>query len=140
MSRMRVTHAMLLNVIAREGDPFEAMRRLLRDNHEDGRAQVRLVRRAVAQYRALLAAGVVERVDPPGADGRTVRLVEGLQLGLRAEPAAVDVRPRRLRRARPGGRRRTPSTWSPSSRPPSRTRGRCSARRSTRRAARRSAR
>ena len=64
VSRMRVTHAMLLNVIAREGDPFEAMRRLLRDNHEDRRAQVRLVRRAVAQYRALLAAGVVERGRP----------------------------------------------------------------------------
>ena len=30
---------------------------------------------------ALLAAGVVERVDPPDEDGRTVRLVEGLQLG-----------------------------------------------------------
>ncbi len=81
VSRMRVSHAMLLNVIARDGDPFEAMRRLLRDNHEDGRAQVRLVRRAVAQYRALLAAGVVEVIDPPGRDGRTMRLVEDLQLG-----------------------------------------------------------
>ena len=78
---MRVSHAMLLNVIAREGNPLEAMRRLLRDNHEDGRAQVRLVRRAVAQHRALLAAGVVVPVDPPDADGRTVRLVDDLQLG-----------------------------------------------------------
>ena len=66
VSRMRVSHAMLLNVIARPGDPFVAMRRLLRDNHEEPRSQVRLVRRAVAQYRSLLAAGVVERVDPPG--------------------------------------------------------------------------
>jgi superfamily II RNA helicase len=81
VSRMRVSHSMLLNVIAREGNPVEAMRRLLRDNHEDGRAQVRLVRRAVAQYRALLAAGVVEVVDPPGQEGRTMRLVEDLQLG-----------------------------------------------------------
>ncbi|WP_188780552.1 DEAD/DEAH box helicase [Marmoricola endophyticus] len=81
VSRMRVTHAMLLNVIARDGDPFTAMRRLLRDNHEDGRAQVRLVRRAVAQYRSLLAAGVVEPLDTPAADGRTMRLVEDLQLG-----------------------------------------------------------
>jgi superfamily II RNA helicase len=80
-SRMRVTHGMLLNVIARPGNPFEAMRRLLRDNHEDGRSQVRLVRRAVAIHRSLLAAGVVERVDPPDADGRSVRLVENLQLG-----------------------------------------------------------
>ena len=81
VSRMRVSHSMLLNVIAREGNPFEAMRRLLRDNHEDSRQQVRLVRRAVAQYRALLSAGVVQLVDPPGEDGRTVRLLEGLQLG-----------------------------------------------------------
>jgi superfamily II RNA helicase len=79
-SRMRVTHGMLLNVIAREGNPFEALRHLLRDNHEDSRSQVRLVRRAVALYRTLLAAGVVEKVDPPGADGRTVRLVEDLPL------------------------------------------------------------
>src|SRR4051812_8374291 len=81
VSRMRVSHAMLLNVIAREGDPFAAMRRLLRDNHEDPRTQVRLVRRAVAQYRSLLAAGVVERVDPVGPDHRAVRLAEDLQLG-----------------------------------------------------------
>jgi superfamily II RNA helicase len=81
VSRMRVSHSMLLNVIARPGDPFAAMRRLLRDNHEDSRTQVRLVRRAVAQYRDLLAAGVVERVDPPDEDGRSVRLVEDLHLG-----------------------------------------------------------
>ena len=80
VSRMRVSHGMLLNVIAREGNPFEAMRRLLRDNHEDSRSQVRLVRRAIALYRTLLAAGVVERVDPIGEDGRGMRLVEDLQL------------------------------------------------------------
>ena len=80
VSRMRVTHGMLLNVIAREGDPFAAMRRLLRDNHEDPRSQVRLVRRAIALYRTLLTAGVVERVEPPGADGRGVRLTDDLQL------------------------------------------------------------
>jgi len=79
-SRMRVTHGMLLNVIAREGNPFETMRRLLRENHEDPRSQVRLVRRAVGIYRSLLAAGVVERLDPPAADGRGMRLVDDLQL------------------------------------------------------------
>ncbi|MGN6132483.1 MAG: DEAD/DEAH box helicase [Nocardioidaceae bacterium] len=80
-SRMRVTHAMLLNVLARPADagaPWTALRTLLRDNHEDGRTQVRLVRRAVAIYRSLLTAGVVERLDPPAADGRTCRLTEDL--------------------------------------------------------------
>ncbi|HET7351373.1 MAG TPA: DUF3516 domain-containing protein [Marmoricola sp.] len=79
VSRMRVTHAMLLNVIARPGDPAAAMRRLLRDNHEDERSQRRLMRLAAAQHRALLEAGVVELV-PRRPDGRRVRLVEGLQL------------------------------------------------------------
>ncbi|HSE70796.1 MAG TPA: DUF3516 domain-containing protein [Nocardioidaceae bacterium] len=81
VSRLRVSHSMLLNVIAREGDPFVAMRKLLRDNHEEPRSQVRLVRRAVAIYRTLLSAGVVERLDPPDETGRAVRLVEDLQLG-----------------------------------------------------------
>ncbi len=81
VSRMRVSHSMLLNVIAREGDPLDAMRRLLRDNHEESRNQVRLVRRAVAIYRTLLTAGVVQRLDPPDETGRTVRLIEDLQLG-----------------------------------------------------------
>ena len=81
VSRMRVTHAMVLNVMARQGDPFAAMRKLLRDNHEDPRRQVRHVRQAVQIYRSLLAAGVVERLDRPDADGRVSRLVEDLQLG-----------------------------------------------------------
>jgi superfamily II RNA helicase len=81
VSRMRVSHSMLLNVIARNGDPLPAMARLLRDNHEDRRSQVRLVRRAVAIYRSLLAAGVVERLTQPDDTGRLVRLVSDLQLG-----------------------------------------------------------
>ncbi len=79
-SRMRVNHSMLLNVIARPGNPAEAMRRLLTDNHEDARSRLRLMRLAAAQHRSLLAAGVVELLDPRGQDGRRVRLVEGLQL------------------------------------------------------------
>jgi len=79
VSRMRVSHSMLLNVIARPGNPAESMRRLLRENHEDPKSQLRLMRLAAAQHRALLAAGVVE-LTPPEEDGRRVRLVEGLQL------------------------------------------------------------
>ena len=81
VSRMRVSHSMLLNVIARDGDPFVSMRHLLRDNHEEPRRQVRLVRRAIEIYRTLLTAGVVERIDPPDETGRTVRLIEDLQFG-----------------------------------------------------------
>ncbi len=81
VSRMRVTHSMILGVLARDEDPLAAMRKLLRDNHEDPRRQVRLVRQAVQIYRSLLAAGVVEQLDTPDARGRIVRLVEDLQLG-----------------------------------------------------------
>ncbi len=78
--RMRVTHAMLLNLIARPGDPAAALRRLLRENHEDERSRRQLMRRAAAMHRSLLAAGVVELVRPAEPDGRRVRLVAGLQL------------------------------------------------------------
>jgi len=81
VSRMRVSHSMVLNVLARQEDPFAAMRRLLRDNHEEPRRQVRHVRQAVQIYRSLLAAGVVERLDAPDEHGRLARLVEDLQLG-----------------------------------------------------------
>jgi superfamily II RNA helicase len=77
-SQLRVSHAMLLHVIARPGDPFEAMRALLTDNHEDRPAQRRLIRDAIAAYRTLLAGGVVQRLDTPDADGRGVRLTVDL--------------------------------------------------------------
>lgn len=80
-SRMRVTHAMILNIVAREGDPFASMRRLLRDNHEDERRQRRLSRRAITLYRELLTAGVVRRLDEPLADGRQVELTADLHDG-----------------------------------------------------------
>ncbi len=73
-SSFGVSHAMLLNVIARGGDPFAAMRHLLTDNHEEPAAQRRHIRRAIAIARALLAGGVIERA------GDTYRLVADLQL------------------------------------------------------------
>ncbi len=78
-SRFRVTHAMLLSVIARPGNAFEAMRHLLEDNHEPRKNQLRDIRRAIAIYRSLLDGGVVERLDEPDAEGRIVRLTVDLQ-------------------------------------------------------------
>ncbi|MCW6008482.1 DUF3516 domain-containing protein [Micromonospora sp. CPCC 205371] len=54
-----VSHSMLLNVIGRPGDAFTAMRHLLTENHDDRSVQRKHIRRAIAIYRALLAAGVV---------------------------------------------------------------------------------
>jgi superfamily II RNA helicase len=78
-SRFRVSHAMLLSVIARPGNAFDAMRKLLEDNHEDRRAQLRHIRRAIAIYRSLVSGGVVERLPEPDEDGRFVRLTVDLQ-------------------------------------------------------------
>ena len=78
-SSFQVSHAMLLNVIARPADTFAAVRHLLEDNHEDRPAQRRHIRQAIAIYRALLAAGVVERLAEPDAAGRLVRLTVDLQ-------------------------------------------------------------
>ncbi|HUQ58169.1 DEAD/DEAH box helicase [Lentzea sp.] len=62
-SSFQVSHAMLLNVIGRHGGgAFAAMRHLLEDNHEDRPKQLKHIKRALAMYRALVAAGVVERV------------------------------------------------------------------------------
>lgn len=78
-SRFRVTHTMLLSVIARPGNAFDAMRHLLEDNHEPRKAQLRHIRRAIAIYRSLLDGGVVERLEKPDAEGRIVRLTVDLQ-------------------------------------------------------------
>jgi superfamily II RNA helicase len=75
VSSFAVSHAMLLNVVGRPGDTFSAVRHLLTDNHEDRPAQRRHIRRAIAIYRALLAAGVVERLPDS-----SVRLTVDLQL------------------------------------------------------------
>src|SRR6516165_400401 len=78
-SSFKVTHAMVLNVIARPGDAFAAMKHLLTDNHEDRAARRRHIHRAIEIYRALLAGGVVERLASPDAEGRFVRLTVDLQ-------------------------------------------------------------
>ena len=79
-SSFRVTHAMVLNVIARPGNAYAAMKHLLTDNHEERAAQRRHIHQAIAIYRALLAGGVVERLDEPDSEGRLVRLTVDLQL------------------------------------------------------------
>jgi superfamily II RNA helicase len=78
-SSFTVSHSMLLNVLDRPGDGCAALRHLLLDNHESRRAQRDHVRRAISIYRSLLAAGVVERLEVPDGQGRTVRVTVDLQ-------------------------------------------------------------
>ncbi|WP_006242769.1 DEAD/DEAH box helicase [Mycolicibacterium tusciae] len=77
-SNMRVSTAMILDVVDRPGDPFAAMRRLLTENHEPRKRQLRHIREAVGIARSLLQAGVVERLDEPESDGRRYRLTVDL--------------------------------------------------------------
>ncbi|MGB0876543.1 MAG: DEAD/DEAH box helicase [Mycobacterium sp.] len=89
-SNMRVTTAMILNVVARQGaseatvdrsgDPFAVMRRLLTENHEPRKRQLQHVREAIGIARSLLQAGVIERVDVAGdpSNGRRYRLTVDL--------------------------------------------------------------
>jgi Domain of unknown function (DUF3516)/DEAD/DEAH box helicase/Helicase conserved C-terminal domain len=80
-SNMRVSTAMILDVVDRPGDPFAAMRRLLTENHEPRKRQLQHIREAIGIARSLLQAGVLERLDDPreeSADGRRYRLTVDL--------------------------------------------------------------
>jgi superfamily II RNA helicase len=69
-SRMRVDNAMLVNVLSRPEDAFPVMRRLLMDNHEPRRQQLRLARRALRLTRSLVRSGTVTRLDEVDEHGR----------------------------------------------------------------------
>src|SRR4051794_18068089 len=79
VSRMRVDHSMILNVVNQPGDAVETMRALMEDNHEDERKQARLTEQAEALRTELLDAGVLEALAEPDAEGRTLRLAVALQ-------------------------------------------------------------
>jgi len=78
-SSFAVSHSMILNVLDRPGDGCRALRRLLTDNDEPRAAQRRHIRRAIAIFRSLDAAGVIERLDRPDHLGRLVRVTVDLQ-------------------------------------------------------------
>ncbi|MBY6685715.1 DUF3516 domain-containing protein [Rhodococcus sp. BP-149] len=78
-SKFSVNNSMLLNVIARPGSCFDAMRHLLEDNHETRANQRRHILQAVRLYRGLRDAGIVEQLPEPDEDGRTARLTVDLQ-------------------------------------------------------------
>ena len=83
-SRMKVDNAMLVNVLSRPEDAFAVLRRLLMDNHEPRRQQLRLARRALRLTRSLVRSGTVTRLDELDEHGRryvlTVDLPEDFAL------------------------------------------------------------
>jgi hypothetical protein len=78
VSRMRVNHAVILNVINQRMDPDEALRMILEDSHEDERGRARLMTQAASLREELLASGVLEEVEPDEY-GRTLMLAAALQ-------------------------------------------------------------
>ncbi len=78
VSRMRVDHAMILNVVNQPADPVATMRALMEDNHEDEAGRRRLLERAQALGDELVEAGVLEWTEPDH-HGRTLQLAVELQ-------------------------------------------------------------
>ena len=132
-SRMRVDNAMLVNVLSRPEDAFEVLRRLLTENHEPRRQQLRLARRALRLTRSLVRSGTVTRLDEPDEHGRryvlTVDLPEDFALNqplahfaLAAfdvlDPEADDVRARRRQRRRGRARGAAAGADGPAARRP----------------------
>ena len=88
-SSMQVSHSMILNVIARNGDAFNDMRDLIFGSHEPWLRQLALARRALAIYRTLKAADIVTEVD--GRIALTVDLQPNFALNQPLSPLALAV-------------------------------------------------
>ncbi|HSM12926.1 MAG TPA: DUF3516 domain-containing protein, partial [Thermoanaerobaculia bacterium] len=78
-SSFGVNHQMVMSLLDRPGDGCGAVRRLMTDNHETRQRQRQHIRRAIAIYRSLVDADLLEFPDPPDELGRRVRVNFDLQ-------------------------------------------------------------
>lgn len=92
-SRMQVSAAMLINLIARGGDVFANARALLTENHEPPHRQRELVKRALGIATTLVRAGVVviDRATEPATITLTVDLQPNFALNQPLSPFALAV-------------------------------------------------
>ena len=74
-----VSHSMLLNVLDRTGDGCLGIKKILSKNHLPRPEQRQQIKQAIAMYRSLIAAEVIETLDKPDAEGRLVRVNMDLQ-------------------------------------------------------------
>lgn len=77
--QLKITHALLLNLLQREEDIAAAVAALIDACTSDRKQRNRLRRRALALGRSLLAAGVVVRLPEPTPTGRRFHLAVDLQ-------------------------------------------------------------
>jgi superfamily II RNA helicase len=86
-SRFQVSHAMLLNVLSREGDGCRAMQNLIRDCHDTPRQKKEHTKRAWQLFRSLVERKIVEIVQPrSGVSAERRQNAEpGAEMGTSAE-------------------------------------------------------
>ncbi|CAN5354144.1 DEAD/DEAH box helicase [soil metagenome] len=89
-SSMQVNHAMVLNVIGRGGKPFDELRELIENNHEPRPRQRELARQALAIYRTLRTAEIVQQ-SASGHISLTVDLQQNFALNQPLSPFALAV-------------------------------------------------
>jgi superfamily II RNA helicase len=77
--RLRMSHAMLINILAREGNPVAHTARLIRTSHHDDQQQRRMGRHALVLAKELVTSGVVERLAEAEESGRRHALTVDLQ-------------------------------------------------------------
>ena len=89
-SSMQVSHSMVLNVIGRGGKPFDELRELIENNHEPRPRQRELARQALAIYRTLRTAEIVNQ-SAGGEISLTVDLQQNFALNQPLSPFALAV-------------------------------------------------
>jgi len=89
-SSMQVSHSMVLNVIGRGGEPFDELRSLIENNHEPRPRQLELARQALAIYRTLRTAEIVQQ-SAKGEITLTVDLQQNFALNQPLSPFALAV-------------------------------------------------
>ncbi|MFV0452934.1 MAG: DEAD/DEAH box helicase [Propioniciclava sp.] len=77
--RLRITHALLLNLLQRDADTGQIVLRLIDSVNPDAPVRRRLIMRAAQLGRSLIRAGVVVRLAEPTSGGRRYAVVEDLQ-------------------------------------------------------------
>ena len=90
VSSMQMSHAMVLNVIGRGGKPFDELRELIENNHEPRPRQLELARQALAIYRTLRTAEIVQQTAG-GVISLTVDLQPNFALNQPLSPFALAV-------------------------------------------------
>src|SRR6185312_13589098 len=90
VSSMQMSHAMVLNVIGRGGKPFDELRELIENNHEPRPRQLELARQALAIYRTLRTAEIVQQ-SADGIISLTVDLQPNFALKQPLSPFALAV-------------------------------------------------